>query len=290
MYAVFDDTLPTPPAIAATESTTRMRLVPIGSPFASSSLASEPTATIVPIVSKKSASTSENTSSATVRKPSSRTPPVSEKCPRIEKSGVSTSFDGHVGTSSDQPRGLVLDCAPIENAACRSPATTVIATIEIRMAPRTLRTTSTRVSRTPITNTSSGQPARLPSIPSWSGVPAPGRTKPESTNPTSAMNMPMPTLIAIFSSRGTARNTACRNPVSTRISMTMPSSTTSPIASAHVIPGSAAIENATTALRPRPVAIDSGKFATAPMTIDMTPATRAVVAAIVARPSAPPSR
>jgi hypothetical protein len=104
------------------------------------------------------------------------------------------------------------------------------------------------------------------------------------------MNRPIPTLIATLSSRGTARNIAVRNPVSTRTSMTTPSSTTRPIASAQVIPGCAAIENATTALRPRPVASASGKFATVPMRIDMTPATRAVVAAIVARPSSPPRR
>jgi hypothetical protein len=97
------------------------------------------------------------------------------------------------------------------------------------------------------------------------------------------MNRPMPTLIAILSSRGTARNTASRKPVTTRIRMTRPSSTTMPMASAQVMPGSAATEKATTAFRPSPAASASGKFATTPMRMDMTPATSAVAAAIAAR-------
>ncbi len=54
-----------------------------------------------------------------------------------------------------------------------------------------------------------------------------------------------------------------------------------PIASAHVMSGSTAMENATTALMPRPAASASGNRATTPMRIVRTPATRAVVAAIV---------
>ena len=53
----------------------------------------------------------------------------------------------------------------------------------------------------------------------------------------SAMNRPMPTLIAVFSCAGMARKTASRKPVSTSNRMRMPSSTTSPMASAHVICG-----------------------------------------------------
>ncbi len=89
-------------------------------------------------------------------------------------------------------------------------------------------------------------------------VPSPGTTKPALTRPTSAMNMPMPTLIAVLSSTGTALNTASRNPVSTRIRMMMPSITTSPMASAQVTFGRPAMEYATTALRPRPAARPRG--------------------------------
>lgn len=97
-----------------------------------------------------------------------------------------------------------------------------------------------------------------------------------------AMNRPMPTLMAVFSHVGTALNTACRNPVSTRTVMMMPSRTTMPIASCQAIFGSTAMEKATTALMPRPVARASGKLAHTPMRMVMTPATRAVVAAMVA--------
>ena len=58
----------------------------------------------------------------------------------------------------------------------------------------------------------------------------------------------------------------------------MPSRTTRPMASAQVMPG-AAMPKATNALSPSPVASASGKFATTPMRIVMTPATSAVAAA-----------
>ena len=95
-------------------------------------------------------------------------------------------------------------------------------------------------------------------MPSSSGTgPAPvRRTNPASKNPISAMNSPIPTLIAIFSSAGMAWKTALRKPVSTSTKMIRPSRTTSPMASAQVIPE--AIENATKALSPRPVASASG--------------------------------
>ncbi len=109
--------------------------------------------------------------------------------------------------------------------------------------------------------TSTGQPASCPVRPSWTGtvlLAASGirPTNPASTKPISAMNRPMPTEIATFSCVGTARNTAVRNPVRTRTRIRMPSMTTMPIASAQVI--WLAIPNATTALRPSPVASASG--------------------------------
>ena len=63
--------------------------------------------------------------------------------------------------------------------------------------------------------------------------------------------------------------------------MMMPSMTTRPMASAQVMPGSLAMPNATNALSPRPVASASGKFATTPMRMVMTPATSAVAAATI---------
>jgi len=61
--------------------------------------------------------------------------------------------------------------------------------------------------------------------------------------------------------------------------MTRPSSTTRPIASGQVMPLRDAIENATTAFKPRPAASAIGNLATTPIRIVMTPATSAVAAA-----------
>ncbi len=111
--------------------------------------------------------------------------------------------------------------------------------MEIRIAPRTWRTQSAITSTSPSAKTRTGQPDRAPSEPSWTGTVvccASGRrvTNPASTKPISAMKRPMPTEIAILSCCGTAWKTAVRNPVSTSTRITMPSSTTRPIASAQV--------------------------------------------------------
>ena len=138
----------------------------------------------------------------------------------------------------------------------------------------------------PITKTRVGQPASSPPAPKPTGtgvLEASGlrRTTPASTRPMNAMNNPMPTLIAVFRPVGTAWNTALRKPVSTSTRMISPSMTTSPMASAQLI--CEAIENATNAFSPSPVARASGKLATTPIRIVTTPATRAVAAATSAR-------
>ncbi len=130
----------------------------------------------------------------------------------------------------------------------------------MRIAPFTFLTSITMIATSPMTKTSIGQPARKPPTPSSTGTgPAAGlRTMPESTRPMIVMNRPMPTLMAIFSCAGMAWRTALRKPVSTRTVMISPSMTTSPMASAQVMPGSLAIPKVTNALRPRPVASASG--------------------------------
>jgi hypothetical protein len=75
--------------------------------------------------------------------------------------------------------------------------------------------------------------------------------------------------------------------VSTRIAIITPSITTSPIASAQVISG--AISYATSALTPSPAASASGKRATTPIRIVITPATSAVAAATAGIASLAPS-
>jgi hypothetical protein len=163
---------------------------------------------------------------------------------------------------SCQPEGLTVSGgvkeAPMSNAASTTIASTVVAMIPSRIAALVRRATSTAVSSRPNTKTTVGQPLRSPPTPSSTGTgPVPvRRTNPASTRPMSAMNRPMPTLIAVFSATGMALKTATRKPVSTSSPMTRPSSTTSPIASAQLICD--ATENVTKALSPRPVAIANG--------------------------------
>jgi hypothetical protein len=168
-------------------------------------------------------------------------------------------------------------------------AMTVVTTMPMRIAPRVRRTSSTAVSSRPITKTTVGQPCSSPPTPSWTGTgPASvRRTKPASTSPISAMNRPMPTLMAVFSSIGIALKIAVRRPTRTRTAITMPSSTTSPMASAQLICD--ATEKVTKALRPSPVATANGYLPTTPIRIVMTAATRAVTAATCGMPRTRPS-
>ena len=186
--------------------------------------------------------------------------------PRVPKL-IGSIWSGHAGTLRFHPSGLTMllpwsstpvTVGPTLAIASMTKATTVIVTIEMMMAPFTLRTHSATMRTRPSAKTRVGQPASWPPMPSSTGTgPAPvRRTKPASTRPMSAMNRPMPTEIATLSCAGTAWKTACRNPVSTRTRMITPSRTTRPMASAHVI--LLAMAYATNALRPSPVASASG--------------------------------
>ncbi len=113
----------------------------------------------------------------------------------------------------------------------------------------------------PTTNTNVGHDAIELSMPRPTGTVVPAasamrRTNPASTNPMNAMNSPIPTAIAAFSSGGTALNTAVRKPVTASSTITSPSITTRPIASGQLISG--AMVTATSVLMPRPVAIANG--------------------------------
>ena len=162
-------------------------------------------------------------------------------------------------------------------------ANTAVTTMPMNRPPRILRATSTPQSRRPTTKTKVGQDAIEPPIPRPTGtvvLAASGRrrTNPESTTPTMAMNRPIPTAIAALRSAGTALNTAVRNPVIARITMMTPSMTMRPMASAQVTCW--AIVTATSELMPRPVANANGYRAMAPNAMVITPAVKAVTAAI----------
>ena len=142
----------------------------------------------------------------------------------------------------------------------------MIEMIVVMMIPRsrppgTFITINAPMSRTPITKMSVGTVVIELPKPSWTGVVVPAasgirRTNPASTNPMNATKQPIPAAIAAFSSAGTALNTAVRNPVIARMTMMMPSTTTSPIASGQVTSGT--MVTASRLLMPRPVAMAKG--------------------------------
>src|SRR5918995_898673 len=144
MYDVLLETDAAPPAAAATESTIRMRSVFGGLPSSSSRLPSAPTATIVPIVSKKSASSRVNTNSPAVRTPTASHEPSRLNWPSNPKSGESTIRLGSTGTFRPHPLGFASPSSPTDgpmsNSASTRMASTVAPRIVHRIAPLTLRT------------------------------------------------------------------------------------------------------------------------------------------------------
>lgn len=101
-------------------------------------------------------------------------------------------------------------------------------------------------------------------------------TKPEFTNPMKAMKRPIPTVMAILSSIGTASKIMRRRPVAARSTMSAPLMSTSAIASGQVTWPT--MVKATKALIPRPAANAKGRRLTMPKRIVMTPAVSAVTA------------
>lgn len=219
---------------------------------------------MVPIASKKQDSSTVKTNRTPVRTPTFSKPPNRLTSPSRPKSGAETGLPGHAGVVRPHaPSGRL-------TTASMTRATTVMATIEIRIAPGTLRTISASVSSAPRTKTSTGQPSRWPLPPSWSGTvvcAASGmrETKPESTRPISRMKRPIPIAMPLRSDFGTAFITRSRSPVATSSITTMPARTTMPIASGQLIRG--ASWSATTVLTPRPAASAIG-------TLPMTPISR----------------
>ena len=102
---VFELAEPRPPAAPARPSTNSARPTLGSWPSSRSRPASLPRPVIVPMASKKSASTRVNTSSSTVIA-GSRVQAPNETWPTVAKSGVSKIELGHVGTLSPHPSGL----------------------------------------------------------------------------------------------------------------------------------------------------------------------------------------
>ncbi len=121
-----------PPAATAKPSTKSTLPMPGIWPWASVSFASSETPMIVPIASKKHDSRTVKTNRMPVSTPTLWKPPRRLNSPISPKSGVATGLPGHSGTVRPQD-GTVATALMIS-------ARTVMATIEIRIAPGTLRT------------------------------------------------------------------------------------------------------------------------------------------------------
>ena len=106
MYDVLLEVLAAPPAAAAIESTSRISLAFGGVPCSSSRPPSWPTATIVPMVSKKSVIKSVKMNISTTSQPARPDASSTLNWPSSDRSGRSTTVFGSSGTFSDQPFGL----------------------------------------------------------------------------------------------------------------------------------------------------------------------------------------
>ena len=204
-----------------------------GMPSSSSRPASAPIAVIVPIVSKKSASISVKT-----KQGRDDDADVLERAEQVELAeqcrsrACRRSCRASAGTFRPQPVGLNSRRRP-SGRRRRSPRrrsrATVVTTIEIRIAPLTLRTHSAITSSRPKHEDqdrpalAAGRRCRAATGTVVSAASGMRRTKPASTKPIRAMNRPMPTEIAILSWAGTAWKTASRKPVSTSTRMIRPS-------------------------------------------------------------------
>ncbi len=287
MNTVFDDTEAPPPATAPTPSTTsadfRRGKVPSG--FATPAAFASPV--IVPIASKKFVKTRVKTSIDAATGPMRVKAPKTSACPTSDRSGRAKRAFGRPGALRFQPVGESTEVGTLK-IACRMIATIVVPTMPMSSAPLTLRAMSVPMTTRPIRNTIVGRAATEPSSPSCSGGEAffVVRTNPESTRPMNAMNRPMPTVIAALSCAGTAVKIIVRMPVSARITITTPLMTTRPIASAQVT--WCTTLTARNELIPRPAAMPNGRFATRPIAIVITPATRPVAAATCAFCNQPP--
>ena len=104
-YEVFEDVPARPPTAAAMESTSKIRSECGGMPFSSSRSPSAPIATMVPMVSKKSASSSEKMISTAAIGPSLENAPKKSIWPRVAKSGRRMGEPVRFGALSPHPVG-----------------------------------------------------------------------------------------------------------------------------------------------------------------------------------------
>ena len=233
------DTPITPPVAAAAESTSSTLRMPGRWPSSSSRSPEPPTATTVPMVSKKSLMNSAKIVGISATASASRMLCQASESPIVEKEPA----PGHSAT----PLGPF-------NTPKISPSAVLVST-PIRIEPRMFRALSTAAVRTPPSAIRGGPAVRSPSA-----MPVAGSliTMPPSRRPTRVMNRPMPTPIASFIDSGMARMIASRRPTSTSTSARRPSTTMHDMPTGHATLWPRMMSNATTAFRPSPVASANG--------------------------------
>ena len=139
----------TPPATAASESTSRIASKCGTEPSSSRISPSLARPKTVPIVSKKSLSMSEKTASDAATTPIAEKPPNRLTWPIEPKSGDATRLSGSFGTLRLQPFGFTtLPSGPVCGPTCATASMmidrTSLATMPMRIAPRTFLATRTR--------------------------------------------------------------------------------------------------------------------------------------------------
>ncbi len=165
----------------------------------------------------------EKIASSAVSTPSRAKTSKFSPAPSVEKSGQATMRLGTTAT----PGSVHSVPPPMRFTAI---ATTVVRRMPRSSALRTRSASKRTVTARPATATAT---VGLVSGPSVRGTPAPGFTMPPLTSPMKRMKSPIPTEIACFCESGIAFITASRSPLSTRIVIASPSSTTTPIAVGH---------------------------------------------------------
>ena len=264
-----------PPTAAAAESTIRMGWMSSTSPFSSTKSPSLPTATTVPMVSKKSLIRSENTNSSKAGSMKTSTmaiTPVLGSAWKGAAKPVKSRPKFHSEGMGVTPRGM---------------PTMTHTMMEMMRAPFTFRAVRMMATNMEMIETmqagdvKSPAPTRLSGF--WMIMPPPLR-------PMKPIKRPMPMPMARRRSTGMASITALRSPQITKIRMTTPSKKTTAMATRQstLSPLAPHRVKATMALMPMPEARARGLLATRPMmaVISAAPKHVAVRAALYGTPAA----
>ncbi len=251
-----------PPTAAAAESTRRMGWMSATSPFSSTKSACSPTATTVPMVSKKSLMSRENTNK--------RSAGCKNTCTIAMVSVPGMVWKGAANAEKSSPKFQ-------EVGSCVTPRgmPTMVATMmEMSRPPLTLSTWRMTAIAMATSDTMATGEDRSPSprmVDSFATM------TPPPFKPMNAMNSPMPMPMAWRRLTGMASMTALRKPHATRTRMTRPSRNTIAMAtrqSTEAPPRHSVY--ATMALMPMPEARAIGLFAMRPIAMVMTAAPKHV--------------